>query len=132
MPREAQEEAAELDAVVERRGREGWRAQSFVEGRGDGATSQTRPVVRRDPARWQRGVRGLVAPSLASSRSDQVGRSARRRPGSCDAQRQLGLVRSARASAAARIAGGGGGVWVRWRKGWRRRRQRSSGRQLGP
>ena len=62
VPREAEEEALELDAVVERRGREVLAAQSFVEGRGDGVHEPDQASGERDP-RVAEGVHGLVAPS---------------------------------------------------------------------
>ena len=60
--REAQEEALELDAVVERRGREVLAPQSFVEGRGDGVHDPDQARGERDP-RVAESINGLVAPS---------------------------------------------------------------------
>ena len=62
VPREAQEEALELDAVVERCGREVLAAQSFVEGRGDGVRDPDYSGHDCNP-RVAEGVHGLVAPS---------------------------------------------------------------------
>ena len=61
-PREAEEEARELDAVVERRGREVVAAQLFMEGRGDGVDQRDYSRHDRNP-RVAEGVHGLVAPS---------------------------------------------------------------------
>ena len=61
-PREAQEEALELDAVVERRGREVLAPQSFVEGRGDGVNEPDQARRERYP-RVAESINGLVAPS---------------------------------------------------------------------
>ena len=62
VPREAQEEALELDAVVERRGREVLAPQSFVEGRGDGVRDPDYSGHDRNP-RVAESINGLVAPS---------------------------------------------------------------------
>ena len=72
VPREAQEEALELDAVVERCGREVLAAQSFVEGRGDGVHDPDQARGERDP-RVAESINGLVAPSRKLA-SDRVGR----------------------------------------------------------
>ena len=72
VPREAQEEALELDAVVERRGREMPAPQSFVEGRGDGVHQPDYSSHDRNP-RVAESINGLVAPSCKLA-SDQVGR----------------------------------------------------------
>ena len=62
VPREAQEEALELDAVVERCGREVLAAQSFVEGRGDGVHEPDEARGERNP-RVAESINGLVTPS---------------------------------------------------------------------
>ena len=62
VPREAQEEALELDAVVERRGREMPTPQSFVEGRGDGVHQPDQARRERYPCVAE-SINGLVAPS---------------------------------------------------------------------
>ena len=62
LPREAEEEALELDAVVERRGREVLAAQSFVERHGDSVHQRDYSGHDRNP-RVAEGVHGLVAPS---------------------------------------------------------------------
>ena len=131
VPSEAQEEALELDAVVERRGREVLAAQSFVERRGDGVHEPDQARGERYP-RVAEGVYGLVTPSSKLA-SDQVGCRRGDVPVSvtgCDDLR--GLVRSARRDA---LPARDPRRWRRLlgarRKGWRRRRQRSSGGQLG-
>jgi len=130
-PREAEEEARELDAVVERRCREVLAAQSFVEGRGDGVRDPDQARGERDP-RVAESINGLVTPSSKLA-SDQVGCRRGDVPVSvtgCDDLR--GLVRSARRDA---LPARDPRRWRRLlgarRKGWRRRRQRSSGGQLG-
>ena len=62
VPREAQEEALELDAVVERCGREVLAAQSFVEGRGDGVRDPDYSGHDCNP-RVAESINGLVTPS---------------------------------------------------------------------
>ena len=62
LPREAEEEALELDAVVERRGREVLAAQLFMERRGDGVHEPDEARGERDP-RVAEGIQGLVTPS---------------------------------------------------------------------
>ena len=121
VPREAQEEALELDAVVERCGREVLAAQSFVEGRGDGVREPDYSGRERYPSVAE-SINGLVAPSSKLA-SDRVGRR--------------------RGDVAVSVTGWHQGAppgrHSRWRrrrpgarrKGWRRRRQRSSGGQLG-
>ena len=61
-PREAEEEARELDAVVERRGREVVAAQLFMDRHGDGVHQRDYSGHDRNP-RVAEGVYGLVAPS---------------------------------------------------------------------
>ena len=131
VPREAQEEALELDAVVERCGREVLAAQSFVEGRGDGVHDPDQARGERDP-RVAESINGLVAPSSKLA-SDQVGRWRGDVAVSVTGWDDLlGLVRSARRDA---LPARDPRRWRRLlgarRKGWRRRRQRSSGGQLG-
>ena len=62
LPREAEEEARELDAVVERRGREVVAAQLFVERRGDGVHQRDYSGHDRNP-RVAESSNGLVTPS---------------------------------------------------------------------
>ena len=62
VPREAQEEALELDAVVERRSREMCAPQSFMEGRGDGVREPDYSGRERYPSVAE-SINGLVAPS---------------------------------------------------------------------
>ena len=69
LPREAEEEARELDAVVERRGGEVVAAQLFVERRGDGVHQPDYSRHDRNP-RVAEGVYGLVAPSRQQARID--------------------------------------------------------------
>ena len=61
-PREAEEEARELDAVIERRGREVLAAQLFVERRGDGVHEPDQARGDRYP-RVADGVHDLMTPS---------------------------------------------------------------------
>ena len=69
VPREAQEEALELDAVVERCGREVLAAQSFVEGRGDGVHDPDQARGESYP-RVAESINGLVAPSCELALDD--------------------------------------------------------------
>ncbi len=62
LPREAEEEARELDAVVERRGGEVVASKLPVERRGDGVYQRDYSGHDRNP-RVAEGVHGLVAPS---------------------------------------------------------------------
>ena len=120
-PREAEEEARELDAVVERRGREVLAPQSFVEGRGDGVREPNKARGERDP-RVAESINGLVAPSRKLA-SDRVGR--------WHGDVAVSVTRWHHGAPPDRDS--------RWRrrrlgarrKGWRRRRQWSSGGQLG-
>ena len=136
LPREAEEEARELDAVVERRGREVLAAQSFVERRGDGVNEPDQARGDRYP-RVAEGIQGLVTPSrelAPRGGGGDVAVSVTRWDDARRHRRDLdGLVRIAHhGTPPVRES-------RRWRrrrpgarrKGWRRRRQRPSGRQLG-
>ena len=80
MPREAQEEALELDAVVERRGREVLAPQSFVEGRGDGVRDPDYSGHDCNP-RVAESINGLVTPSSKLARDNASYQVGRRRSG---------------------------------------------------
>ena len=69
VPREAQEEALELDAVVERRSREMCAPQSFMEGRGDGVREPDYSGRERYPSVAE-SINGLVAPSCELALDD--------------------------------------------------------------
>ena len=83
MPREAQEEALELDAVVERRGREVLAPQPFVEGRGDGVRDPDYSGHDRNP-RVAESINGLVTPSSKLARDNASYQVGRRRGGGDD------------------------------------------------
>ena len=95
VPREAEEEALELDAVVERRGREMCAPQSFMEGRRDGVHEPDEARGEGYP-RVAESINGLVTPSSKLA-SDQVGGRRGDVPVSVTGCGDLhGLVRTAR------------------------------------
>ena len=147
-PREAEEEARELDAVVERRGREVRAAELPVQWRGDGVNEPDQARGDRYP-RVAEGIQGLVTPSRELAPRGGGGDVAVSVTRWDDARRHRGdlhgLVRRANSrppDGTSQTAHHGAlpGRHSRWRrrrlgarrKGWRRRRQRSSGGQLGP
>ena len=145
-PREAEEEARELDAVVERRGREVRAAELPVQWRGDGVNEPDQARGDRYP-RVAEGIQGLVTPSRKLARDNALYQVGRRRGGAGDVSVSVTRWDDARRhrrdlDGLVRIAHHGtppvreSRRWRRRRpgarrKGWRRRRQRPSGRQLG-
>ena len=83
VPCKAQEEALELDAVVERRGREVLATQPFVEGRGDGVHDPDETCGERY-ARVAESINGLVTPSSKLARDNASYQVGRRRSGGGD------------------------------------------------